>query len=65
MQDMGIKTLKDLQAKARSGECVYIYVVNHTHAYILLPVRFELRSSSAQVEGNVHGLVSFEKKLYS
>jgi IMP dehydrogenase len=28
-------------------------------------VRFEMRSGSAQTEGNVHGLHSFEKKLYS
>ncbi|KAL8916397.1 MAG: hypothetical protein Q9208_008544 [Pyrenodesmia sp. 3 TL-2023] len=28
-------------------------------------VRFELRTVSAQAEGNVHGLHSFEKKLYS
>jgi IMP dehydrogenase len=28
-------------------------------------VRFELRTVSAQAEGNVHGLESFEKKLYS
>jgi len=28
-------------------------------------VRFELRTVSAQAEGNVHGLDSFEKKLYS
>jgi IMP dehydrogenase len=28
-------------------------------------VRFELRTTSAQAEGNVHGLHSFEKKLYS
>lgn len=28
-------------------------------------VRFELRTASAQAEGNVHGLHSFEKKLYS
>ncbi|TKA66620.1 Inosine-5'-monophosphate dehydrogenase [Cryomyces minteri] len=28
-------------------------------------VRFELRTASAQVEGNVHGLHSFDKKLYS
>ncbi|KAL6241526.1 inosine-5'-monophosphate dehydrogenase [Rhinocladiella similis] len=28
-------------------------------------VRFELRSVSAQAEGNVHGLDSFDKKLYS
>lgn len=28
-------------------------------------VRFEMRSPSAQTEGNVHGLHSYEKKLYS
>ncbi|KAJ5112148.1 hypothetical protein N7532_000193 [Penicillium argentinense] len=28
-------------------------------------VRFEMRSASAQAEGNVHGLYSHEKKLYS
>lgn len=28
-------------------------------------VRFELRTASAQIEGNVHGLHSFDKKLYS
>jgi IMP dehydrogenase len=28
-------------------------------------VRFELRSVSAQAEGNVHGLHDFNKKLYS
>ncbi|KAJ5661181.1 uncharacterized protein N7484_000553 [Penicillium longicatenatum] len=28
-------------------------------------VRFEMRSASAQVEGNVHGLHSYDKKLYS
>ncbi|EEH16281.1 inosine-5'-monophosphate dehydrogenase [Paracoccidioides brasiliensis Pb03] len=28
-------------------------------------VRFEVRSASAQAEGNVHGLHSFDKKLYS
>lgn len=28
-------------------------------------VRFEMRSASAQTEGNVHGLHSYEKKLYS
>jgi len=28
-------------------------------------VRFELRSVSAQAEGNVHGLDSFDKKLYA
>ncbi|KAK5055280.1 hypothetical protein LTR84_013030 [Exophiala bonariae] len=28
-------------------------------------VRFELRTPSAQAEGNVHGLDSFDKKLYS
>jgi len=28
-------------------------------------IRFELRTSSAQAEGNVHGLHSFDKKLYS
>ncbi len=28
-------------------------------------VRFELRTMSAQAEGNVHGLHSFDKKLYS
>ncbi|KAK2756969.1 hypothetical protein FQN54_004937 [Arachnomyces sp. PD_36] len=28
-------------------------------------VRFELRSPSAQAEGNVHGLHTFDKKLYS
>jgi IMP dehydrogenase len=28
-------------------------------------VRFELRTASAQAEGNVHGLHSFDKKLYS
>jgi len=28
-------------------------------------VRFELRTSSAQLEGNVHGLSSYEKKLFA
>jgi len=28
-------------------------------------VRFEVRSGSAQMEGNVHGLHSYDKKLYS
>lgn len=28
-------------------------------------VRFEMRSASAQTEGNVHGLHSYEKKLYT
>jgi IMP dehydrogenase len=28
-------------------------------------VRFELRTASAQAEGGVHGLHSFDKKLYS
>ena len=28
-------------------------------------IRFELRTASAQAEGNVHGLHSFDKKLYS
>ncbi|KAK5705843.1 inosine-5'-monophosphate dehydrogenase, partial [Elasticomyces elasticus] len=28
-------------------------------------VRFEVRSASAQTEGNVHGLHSYDKKLYS
>ncbi|KAK6522906.1 inosine-5'-monophosphate dehydrogenase [Arthrobotrys megalospora] len=28
-------------------------------------VRFEIRTASAQMEGNVHGLHSFEKRLYS
>ncbi|KAF2138267.1 uncharacterized protein K452DRAFT_290858 [Aplosporella prunicola CBS 121167] len=28
-------------------------------------VRFELRTASAQLEGNVHGLHSYDKKLYS
>ena len=28
-------------------------------------VRFEFRTTSAQVEGNVHGLHTFDKKLYS
>jgi len=28
-------------------------------------VRFEVRSMSAQAEGNVHGLHTFDKKLYS
>ncbi|KAH0593203.1 hypothetical protein MHUMG1_08925 [Metarhizium humberi] len=28
-------------------------------------VRFEMRSASAQVEGNIHGLHSYDKKLYS
>ncbi|KAG9942537.1 hypothetical protein KCU98_g18735, partial [Aureobasidium melanogenum] len=28
-------------------------------------VRFELRTVSAQAEGNVHGLHSFDKKLYA
>ena len=28
-------------------------------------VRFELRTVSAQAEGNVHGLHTFDKKLYS
>ena len=28
-------------------------------------VRFELRTASAQAEGNVHGLHSFDKKLYA
>ncbi|KAJ5389989.1 Inosine-5'-monophosphate dehydrogenase [Penicillium cataractarum] len=28
-------------------------------------VRFEMRSASAQVEGNVHGLHSYDKKLYA
>ncbi|KAK6539220.1 inosine-5'-monophosphate dehydrogenase [Orbilia ellipsospora] len=28
-------------------------------------VRFEVRTASAQMEGNVHGLHSFEKRLYS
>ena len=28
-------------------------------------VRFEMRSASAQAEGNVHGLHSYDKKLYS
>ncbi|CAF9903669.1 MAG: hypothetical protein GOMPHAMPRED_000488 [Gomphillus americanus] len=28
-------------------------------------VRFELRTASAQAEGNVHGLASYDKKLYS
>jgi IMP dehydrogenase len=28
-------------------------------------VRFELRTPSAQAEGNVHGLHTFDKKLYS
>lgn len=28
-------------------------------------VRFEMRTVSAQAEGNVHGLHSFDKKLYS
>ena len=28
-------------------------------------VRFELRTVSAMAEGNVHGLHSYDKKLYS
>ena len=28
-------------------------------------IRFEMRSASAMAEGNVHGLHSYEKKLYS
>ena len=28
-------------------------------------VRFEMRSPSAQAEGNVHSLHTFDKKLYS
>jgi IMP dehydrogenase len=27
-------------------------------------VRFELRTASAQAEGNVHNLVSYEKRLF-
>lgn len=33
-------------------------VNNHT-------IRFEMRSGSAQAEGNVHGLHSYDKKLYA
>jgi len=28
-------------------------------------VRFEFRTASAQAEGNVHGMLGVEKKLYS
>lgn len=48
LQDIGVKSVKDLQQGVRDGS-----------------VRFELRTVSAQAEGNVHGLHSFDKKLYS
>ncbi|KAJ4299758.1 inosine-5'-monophosphate dehydrogenase [Kalmusia sp. IMI 367209] len=48
LQDIGIKSLKELQKGVVDGT-----------------VRFELRTASAQAEGNVHGLHSFDKKLYS
>jgi IMP dehydrogenase len=48
LQDIGVKSLKDLQDGVLDGS-----------------VRFELRTASAQAEGNVHGLHSFDKKLYS
>lgn len=47
LQDMGVKTLKQLREEADSGK-----------------LRFELRTASAQAEGNVHNLVSYEKRLF-
>jgi len=47
LQDMGIRSLKELRAEADKGN-----------------VRFELRTASAQAEGNVHNLVSYEKRLF-
>jgi len=48
MQDMGAKSVEDLQTQLHSGT-----------------LRFELRSAAAQREGGVHGLHSFERKLFS
>lgn len=47
MQDIGAKTVDELQQMLRRGE-----------------LRFELRSAAAQREGGVHGLHSFERKLF-
>merc|ERR1711988_1612420 len=48
MQDIGAKSLEELQDHLRSGQ-----------------LRFELRSPAAQREGGVHGLHSFERKLFN
>ncbi len=48
LQDMGIKSIKDLGIKMGDGT-----------------LRFELRSPSAQKEGGVHDLHSFQQRLYS
>merc|ERR1711971_693222 len=48
MQDIGAKTVAQLQEQLRSGQ-----------------LRFELRSAAAQREGGVHGLHSFERKLFN
>jgi len=48
MQDIGAKTVAQLQEQLRSGQ-----------------LRFELRSAAAQKEGGVHGLHSYERKLFN